>query len=163
MAVFLPIVPDAQQRVAAQHHHHRGGRHRSQRQTHFLQLREGRKRPLRHLLWHLRWPAGPRRDVRSSLQLVVQRLGFDTRVTVLGHVQRGGTPSAFDRVLVGPGGDSRRGSPCRKEQAAGNPASARCKGLAHWDEAQTVPVVLGPLCRAEPISPRLLQISWVFK
>lgn len=34
-------------------------------------------------------------------QLVVQRLGFDTRVTVLGHVQRGGTPSAFDRVLVG--------------------------------------------------------------
>ncbi|KAK2089781.1 hypothetical protein P7K49_032447 [Saguinus oedipus] len=34
------------------------------------------------------------------LQLVVQRLGFDTRVTVLGHVQRGGTPSAFDRVLV---------------------------------------------------------------
>lgn len=34
-------------------------------------------------------------------QLVVQRLGFDTRVTVLGHVQRGGTPSAFDRILVG--------------------------------------------------------------
>ncbi|XP_044290366.1 ATP-dependent 6-phosphofructokinase, liver type isoform X2 [Varanus komodoensis] len=31
--------------------------------------------------------------------LVVKRLGFDTRVTVLGHVQRGGTPSAFDRVL----------------------------------------------------------------
>lgn len=34
-------------------------------------------------------------------QLVVRRLGFDTRVTVLGHVQRGGTPSAFDRILVG--------------------------------------------------------------
>ncbi|KAG7466935.1 hypothetical protein MATL_G00147570 [Megalops atlanticus] len=31
--------------------------------------------------------------------LVVQRLGYDTRVTVLGHVQRGGMPSAFDRVL----------------------------------------------------------------
>uniref|UniRef100_G3TMZ0 6-phosphofructokinase type B n=1 Tax=Loxodonta africana TaxID=9785 RepID=G3TMZ0_LOXAF len=31
--------------------------------------------------------------------LVVQRLGYDTRVTVLGHVQRGGTPSAFDRIL----------------------------------------------------------------
>ena len=27
------------------------------------------------------------------------RTGYDTRVTVLGHVQRGGTPSAFDRVL----------------------------------------------------------------
>ncbi len=27
------------------------------------------------------------------------RTGFDTRVTVLGHVQRGGTPTALDRVL----------------------------------------------------------------
>jgi 6-phosphofructokinase 1 len=25
--------------------------------------------------------------------------GFETRVTVLGHVQRGGTPTAYDRVL----------------------------------------------------------------
>ncbi|KAM9804653.1 ATP-dependent 6-phosphofructokinase, liver type [Neosynchiropus ocellatus] len=32
-------------------------------------------------------------------ELVVKRLGYDTRVTVLGHVQRGGTPSAFDRIL----------------------------------------------------------------
>ncbi|KAJ8004390.1 hypothetical protein DPEC_G00135210 [Dallia pectoralis] len=31
--------------------------------------------------------------------LMVNRLGYDTRVTVLGHVQRGGIPSAFDRVL----------------------------------------------------------------
>jgi 6-phosphofructokinase 1 len=28
------------------------------------------------------------------------RLGFDLRVTTLGHVQRGGTPSAFDRLLA---------------------------------------------------------------
>ncbi|MBI4166961.1 MAG: 6-phosphofructokinase [Acidobacteria bacterium] len=28
------------------------------------------------------------------------RLGFDLRVTTLGHVQRGGTPTAFDRVLA---------------------------------------------------------------
>ena len=26
--------------------------------------------------------------------------GFETRVTVLGHLQRGGTPTAFDRVLA---------------------------------------------------------------
>ncbi|XP_019730660.1 ATP-dependent 6-phosphofructokinase, platelet type-like isoform X2 [Hippocampus comes] len=32
--------------------------------------------------------------------LVVRNLGFDTRVTILGHVQRGGTPSAFDRILA---------------------------------------------------------------
>uniref|UniRef100_A0A674DMH2 ATP-dependent 6-phosphofructokinase n=1 Tax=Salmo trutta TaxID=8032 RepID=A0A674DMH2_SALTR len=33
-------------------------------------------------------------------ELVVSCLGFDTRVTILGHVQRGGTPSAFDRILA---------------------------------------------------------------
>lgn len=30
---------------------------------------------------------------------IVDRIHFDTRVTVLGHVQRGGAPSAFDRLL----------------------------------------------------------------
>ena len=29
-----------------------------------------------------------------------ERTGFETRVTVLGHVQRGGTPTAYDRVLA---------------------------------------------------------------
>ncbi|XP_050525021.1 ATP-dependent 6-phosphofructokinase isoform X4 [Daktulosphaira vitifoliae] len=32
-------------------------------------------------------------------QVVVENLKQDTRITVLGHVQRGGAPSAFDRVL----------------------------------------------------------------
>jgi len=31
---------------------------------------------------------------------IEQRTGFETRVTVLGHVQRGGTPTAYDRVLA---------------------------------------------------------------
>lgn len=30
---------------------------------------------------------------------LAERTGFDTRVVQIGHVQRGGTPSAFDRVL----------------------------------------------------------------
>ena len=29
-----------------------------------------------------------------------QRLGYDLRATTLGHVQRGGVPSAFDRLLA---------------------------------------------------------------
>jgi 6-phosphofructokinase 1 len=33
-------------------------------------------------------------------QQIEQRTGFETRATVLGHVQRGGTPTAFDRVLA---------------------------------------------------------------
>ncbi len=31
---------------------------------------------------------------------IEDRTGFETRTTVLGHVQRGGTPTAFDRVLA---------------------------------------------------------------
>lgn len=31
---------------------------------------------------------------------IEKRTKFETRVTVLGHIQRGGTPSAFDRVLA---------------------------------------------------------------
>lgn len=31
--------------------------------------------------------------------LLTDRLKYDTRVTVLGHVQRGGSPTAFDRIL----------------------------------------------------------------
>jgi phosphofructokinase-like protein len=31
--------------------------------------------------------------------LIEKKTGFETRSTVLGHIQRGGTPSAFDRVL----------------------------------------------------------------
>ena len=31
---------------------------------------------------------------------IEERTGYETRVIVLGHVQRGGTPTAFDRVLA---------------------------------------------------------------
>jgi 6-phosphofructokinase 1 len=31
---------------------------------------------------------------------IEKRTGFETRTTVLGHIQRGGTPTAFDRVLA---------------------------------------------------------------
>jgi ATP-dependent phosphofructokinase / diphosphate-dependent phosphofructokinase len=33
-------------------------------------------------------------------QEIERRTGKETRATVLGHVQRGGTPTAFDRVLA---------------------------------------------------------------
>lgn len=32
-------------------------------------------------------------------RIIEDRTGYETRVTVLGHIQRGGSPSAFDRVL----------------------------------------------------------------
>jgi 6-phosphofructokinase 1 len=33
-------------------------------------------------------------------QEIERRTGYETRVSVLGHIQRGGTPSAYDRVLA---------------------------------------------------------------
>merc|ERR1719495_1025002 len=38
--------------------------------------------------------------VEAVKKVVVDRLHQDTRVTVLGHVQRGGAPTAFDRILA---------------------------------------------------------------
>ena len=35
-------------------------------------------------------------DVKAVID---KRLQMDTRVTILGHIQRGGAPSAFDRIL----------------------------------------------------------------
>ena len=32
-------------------------------------------------------------------QEIEKRMGYETRISVLGHIQRGGTPTAFDRVL----------------------------------------------------------------
>ncbi|MBI3316973.1 MAG: 6-phosphofructokinase [Candidatus Omnitrophica bacterium] len=32
-------------------------------------------------------------------EMIEQKTGYETRVTVLGHIQRGGSPTAFDRIL----------------------------------------------------------------
>ena len=34
-------------------------------------------------------------------QVLEERLGVNARVTILGHVQRGGAPSSFDRMIAG--------------------------------------------------------------
>ena len=46
----------------------------------------------------------PRRASAASASALAreieERTGYETRVTMLGHVQRGGSPTAFDRVLA---------------------------------------------------------------
>jgi phosphofructokinase-like protein len=44
--------------------------------------------------------AGDGRASSSVAKAVSRRLGMETRVTVLGHLQRGGIPTPFDRVLA---------------------------------------------------------------
>ncbi len=51
-----------------------------------------RGRPVRPRAPRRHRPGAGRRRSRSAP-------GYETRVTILGHVQRGGTPTAFDRVL----------------------------------------------------------------
>jgi 6-phosphofructokinase 1 len=39
--------------------------------------------------------------IGQQLEIEIERrTGYETRTTVLGHIQRGGTPTAFDRVLA---------------------------------------------------------------
>ncbi len=33
-------------------------------------------------------------------RMIKEKTGFDTKVTILGHIQRGGTPTAFDRTMA---------------------------------------------------------------
>jgi ATP-dependent phosphofructokinase / diphosphate-dependent phosphofructokinase len=44
--------------------------------------------------------AGDGRASSSVAKAISRRLGMETRVTVLGHLQRGGVPTPFDRVLA---------------------------------------------------------------
>lgn len=39
-------------------------------------------------------------DISAFAKKVQEETGFDTRSDVLGHIQRGGSPSAFDRILA---------------------------------------------------------------
>lgn len=56
----------------------------------------GKKRGKRH---HIIVVAEGSTDTYKLRDAFEERTGIETRVTVLGHVQRGGTPTVFDRIL----------------------------------------------------------------
>ena len=66
-------------------------------------LRVGRQMGRRHSIVLVTEGARDREGNPISSEYVVQvlreRLGEDTRLTILGHIQRGGSPSAFDRNM----------------------------------------------------------------
>uniref|UniRef100_A0A8D2PXU1 6-phosphofructokinase type A n=1 Tax=Zosterops lateralis melanops TaxID=1220523 RepID=A0A8D2PXU1_ZOSLA len=68
--------------------------------------------------------------------LVVKRLGYDTRVTILGHVQRGGTPSAFDRILA-----SRMGVEAVMALLEGTPETPACVVSLSGNQAVRLPLM----------------------
>lgn len=61
-------------------------------------------------------------DVRELANQVREYTGYDTRATILGHIQRGGRPSPFDRVLA-----SRLGDGAVEELLKGE--GAKCMGI----------------------------------
>lgn len=60
-------------------------------------LKRGSDRGKQHHIIVVAEGAGSAVDFGKQIE---EETGFDTRVTVLGHVQRGGAPSGFDRVLA---------------------------------------------------------------
>ncbi|XP_035944701.1 ATP-dependent 6-phosphofructokinase, platelet type isoform X1 [Halichoerus grypus] len=69
-------------------------------------------------------------------ELVVKQLGYDTRVTILGHVQRGGTPSAFDRILA-----SRMGVEAVVALLQATPETPACVVSLSGNQAVRLPLV----------------------
>ena len=84
---------------------------------------------------------------------IEQRTGYETRVTILGHVQRGGTPTAYDRVLA-----TRFGVAAADAVAAG-----RFGRMVALQGASIVEVPLGEALR-EPklLDPALFETAEVF-
>ncbi len=59
-------------------------------------LLEGNKRGKKHSIIIVAEGVCPASEIARQIK---EEAGLDTRVTVLGHVQRGGSPTAFDRML----------------------------------------------------------------
>jgi 6-phosphofructokinase 1 len=80
------------------------------------------------------------------------RLGFELRVTILGYVQRGGTPTYFDRYLA-----SRLGAAAVEQLAAGK--HGVLVGIQKSEVATTplAEVVAGK----KPLDPRMLELARV--
>lgn len=58
---------------------------------------QGKKRGKRHSIVLLAEGAGEAYDIGKQIQ---QKTGIETRATILGYIQRGGAPTAFDRILA---------------------------------------------------------------
>ena len=78
------------------------------------------------------------------------RLSIETRVTVLGHVQRGGTPTAFDRVLA-----TRFGVSAIEQIVAGNTG---CMVALQGTRIGTVPLK-DVASRIKPVNPDLYHLA----
>ena len=61
-------------------------------------LKKGHERGKKHSIIIV--AEGVASGIEIGKQISANMTNFDTRVSVLGHIQRGGSPTAFDRVLA---------------------------------------------------------------
>jgi 6-phosphofructokinase 1 len=81
-----------------------------------------------------------------------QQCGFDLRVTTLGHVQRGGVPGAFDRILA-----TRLGNGATEALARGE--RGVLVGTIRGEITTTpYPEIIG---KQKPLDPRLLELAGI--
>ena len=83
-----------------------------------------------------------------------EEVGFDLRVTTLGHVQRGGAPTAYDRILA-----SRLGAAAVATLARGEHGVV-CGMIASRQTTTPLADVIG---RLKPISPELFELARVLE
>jgi 6-phosphofructokinase 1 len=82
------------------------------------------------------------------------RLGFELRATILGHVQRGGAPTAFDRLLA-----TRFGAAAVEQLAAGH--GGVLVGQQHGRVAATPFSAIEIGAARKPLDPQLLELARV--
>jgi 6-phosphofructokinase 1 len=98
---------------------------------------------------------GARPNAQGLAQYVKEQragLGFELRVTIIGYVQRGGTPTYFDRMLA-----SRLGAAAVEQLAAGNHGV-----LVGIQKSEVVATPLADVVAGKkPLDPRLLELARV--
>jgi 6-phosphofructokinase 1 len=83
---------------------------------------------------------------------IEERIGSETRVTVLGHVQRGGSPTAHDRVLA-----TRYGVKAVEQLHEGNYGV-----MVALQGDKIVPIPLSDAITQKKVDPELYEMARIF-
>lgn len=89
---------------------------------------QGKNRGKLHHIIVLAEGVGNAYDVSKSIE---EKTGIDTRVTILGYIQRGGTPTSYDRIIASEMGS--RAIELLKEGKSGRALGIKCNQIMDMD------------------------------
>jgi len=90
-------------------------------------------------------------DVKTVID---QKLAMDTRVTILGHIQRGGAPSAFDRIL-----GSRMGAEAVNALMEATPGTEACVVSLIGTNAVRLPL-MACVAKTQAVTKAMAEKNW---